>query len=619
MRLVQLPPVRSDGAQFSSLLDQDGRPVAPALLDARRQIGVDALRAAEPDVVITELFPFGRRALAQEFDALVEAARAPKPRPLMLGSVRDVLVAPEKPDRVAEAHRRLTTSYDGVLVHGDPELVRLDDSWPLDHEIRRLIHYTGYVDEGPAAPLEAPSDGAPGTILVSGGSSSAALPLYRAAIGAAHLVPEQTWRILVGRGIQDEIFAALGREAGSNVRLERARPDFRALLACAALSVSQAGYNTAVDLLRAAVPAILVPFEAGRETEQRLRAEKLAARGLARVLPEAELSPKSLAESVALELASASPAARPRVDLNGAAQSVAIVEGMLARREASDAGPLSRPSLASDRLDWSPLDRALERAADQGRSVAVWWRDDDAAAATPALDRLLALRARYAVPLAIAAIPAVVEPSLPERLASEPRTTVLVHGLAHHNHARTGDKRAEFGPQRPAHIRARDAARALAVAQAAFGSSLRPVFVPPWNRMAPDFAPALREIGYAAVSAFADGRERGGQEPLPRLDTHLDPIDWRGTRSLADPNGLIARLGAYVDASAGRAEPLGLLTHHLVQDAATWAFCEALLARLALRPTVMASVDDLLAAKLAHGPDSLQPAIVKRGDHGYTG
>jgi hypothetical protein len=229
------------------------------------------------------------------------------------------------------------------------------------------------------------------------------------------------------------------------------------------------------------------------------------------------------------------------------------------------------------------------------------------------------LRARHGAPLAIAAIPALVECSLAERLRFEPSTTVLVHGLAHRNHAGAEERKAEFGRHRPAHECACDAAQALALARAAFGASLRPVFVPPWNRMAPELAPALREIGFAAVSGFDNGRQFASREPLPRLDTHIDPIDWRGTRGLADPNFLVARLADRVARTAGT-EPVGLLTHHLVHDAATWRFCEALLQRLALSPAAaMASIDDLVAAKESNHPESPQPAIVKSVQDGYTG
>lgn len=323
LRVVQLPPVRIVGTAFGALLDEDGRPVDAARMAARRAGLLAALAEARPAVVVTELYPFGRRVLADEFGGLVAAARALHPRPLMLASVRDILAAPSRPERVAETHTRLAADYDGVLVHADPALVRLDASWP-SAGLAVPLHETGYVDEGE------PVSGAPGGggILVSGGSSAAGLPLQEAALGAAALVREHPWRILVGRGVPEARFAALATGAPANARVERARPDFRALLRAADLSISQAGYNTAVDLMAAGCRALLVPFEAGHETEQRLRAETLARRGLAAVLPEAELDAARLATE-ARRLLAAPPPGPAGIALDGAARSVAIVRALL--------------------------------------------------------------------------------------------------------------------------------------------------------------------------------------------------------------------------------------------------------------------------------------------------
>ncbi|WP_276469434.1 glycosyltransferase family protein, partial [Methylobacterium crusticola] len=302
IRLVQLPPVRIVGTAFTALLDPEGAPVAAERLAARRARLLDALAEAAPEAVITELHPFGRRVLAGEFDALVEAARARRPRPLILASVRDVLARPSRPERIAATGARLAAAFDGVLVHGDPDLLPLGASWPVDAALAARLAYTGYVDEAEAPPGAAALPGPAGPragIVVSGGSSAAGLPLQTAALRAAALDPGLSWRVLVGRAVPEADFLRLRAEAPPNARVERARPDFRALLAGAALSVSQAGYNTVVDLLRSGCPALLVPFEAGHETEQRLRAETLAARGLARVLPEAELGPARLADAAA--------------------------------------------------------------------------------------------------------------------------------------------------------------------------------------------------------------------------------------------------------------------------------------------------------------------------------
>ncbi len=202
----------------------------------------------------------------------------------MLASIRDILATPSRHERIAATQARLD-AYDAVLVHGDPAFLPLDASWPVAAALAARLLYTGYVDE--AESVSAPAGPRSG-IVVSGGSSAAGLPLQEAAVAAAHLTPALSWRILVGRAVPEAAFAALVSAASANAVVERARPDFRALLSRAALSVSQAGYNTVLDLLHGGCPALLVPFEAGHETEQRLRAETLAAHGLARVLPERE-------------------------------------------------------------------------------------------------------------------------------------------------------------------------------------------------------------------------------------------------------------------------------------------------------------------------------------------
>ncbi|MFC0218106.1 glycosyltransferase [Pseudochelatococcus lubricantis] len=575
VRLVQLPPVHIVGTAFSALLGSDGAPAGDTIMEERRRLMMEAVAGLRPDVVITELFPFGRRVLADEFLALAGAARALVPRAAILSSVRDVLVAPSKPGRLEEAHARLLALYDGVLVHGDAAVLPLERSWPVAAEIAPLLHYTGYIDDRPVTPAGEGADGA-GEIVVSGGGSAASLPLFRAALGAARSVAGHRWRLLVGRGVPEEAFAALAGEAPAHMTVERARADFPALLARAALSVSQAGYNTVIDIVRARVRAVVVPFEAGRETEQRLRAESLAEAGVwpFAVVPEAGLSAQALAQAVTQTLARPLPP-EAAIDRDGVAASVALV---------------ARFAQARCRR-FPALSRALDEVAAGGGSVALWWRDDDAVAPTPALDRLLALAAKHALPVAIAAIPAHATQALADRLAGEPLASVLVHGLSHANHAPEGKKKAEFGPHRPLAALCKDAAEGLRRAGETFGARLLPVFVPPWNRVSDDLAVQLAACGFAGLSAAGkaarpDARRARG---LAIAHTHIDPIDWHGGGGLL-PLAQIddrAALAVRARAAAGGEIVLGLLTHHLAQDEATWAFCDDLLAFLLDHPAVV--------------------------------
>ena len=223
-------------------------------------------------------------------------------------------------------------------------------------------------------------------------------------------------------------------------------------------------------------------------------------------------------------------------------------------------------------MSLAALRTVLDRAAGAGTQLDVWWRDDDAVVATPALERLLALGREFAIPIAIAAIPTGIQPSLPARLREEPGSRLLVHGLGHANHAGPGRKSAEFGTDRPLPALSADAKTGLATVREQAGDLLLPVFVPPWNRIAPDLAAALPGLDYAGLSTF------GPREPVPGLvvaNSHLDPVDWRGSRSAVAPERLAAALERAL--ASDDPGPIGILTHHLVFDEALWTLTRRLL------------------------------------------
>ncbi len=100
-------------------------------------------------------------------------------------------------------------------------------------------------------------------------------------------------------------------------------------------------------------------------------------------------------------------------------------------------------------FDFADLGRALDSFADQGRTAAFWWRDDDAVRPTPALTRLLDLSDAFEIEVGVAVIPAAAEASLGDALAARPRAIVLQHGYAHKNHGAKGAPAVELGGARP--------------------------------------------------------------------------------------------------------------------------------------------------------------------------
>jgi len=356
--VVQLPPVRSADERFSAYLDEQGAPIDDAWRARRR----DALLAAHaefgPDAVVIESFPFARRAMRFELLPLLDACRDA----LVLSSVRDVVQAKRDPARLAETVELVLARFGHVLVHGDPDFIRFEESFGPAGQLAERLAYTGYV----APPAPKPAAERRGVVVSAGGgavggtlleAALAARPRTRLAqepwrLLAGHNLPEDAFAalqakapdgvtvertrpdfpaLLAGHNLPEDAFAALQAKAPDGVTVERTRPDFPALLAGARVSVSQAGYNTVMDLIGARVRAVLVPFAGAGETEQPLRAARLAERVAAQVVAEDGLGPERLAAAVDAALDGA-PADAVGVDLDGAAETARLVAGWIGER-----------------------------------------------------------------------------------------------------------------------------------------------------------------------------------------------------------------------------------------------------------------------------------------------
>jgi len=237
--------------------------------------------------------------------------------------------------------------------------------------------------------------------------------------------------------------------------------------------------------------------------------------------------------------------------------------------------------------DWRALDEELARWADLGHVATLWWRDDDAIDATPALDRLLALCARYDIGLGLAVIPERASGALAARLAEDTGTVALQHGYAHQNHAAGGGKKMELGPHRPAMLVLGELGTGWMALERLFGARALPVMVPPWNRIAPALVPTLPEIGLRGLSTYGPRLRVEPVRGLRQVNTHLDPVDWHGGRGFVGEAAALASLTrslairrqSGVESVVG-GEPTGLLTHHLVQDEVVWGFVDRLIGRL---------------------------------------
>jgi peptidoglycan/xylan/chitin deacetylase (PgdA/CDA1 family) len=216
------------------------------------------------------------------------------------------------------------------------------------------------------------------------------------------------------------------------------------------------------------------------------------------------------------------------------------------------------------------LDRELAQWRKIGRAPIMWWRDDDARAPTPQLDRLIGIAA--GAPLSLAVIPDGDLPSLANRLRDVPGVTIAQHGVDHENRRPAGGPRSEFSHgTTPQTVSLAVAAGRRQMEQAGFAPAF---FVPPWNESDPNLLRAIRAADYHAYSVGIYGRP---EEGLLHFGAQVDFLRWKGKPRFRSSGRIFNVLRRQLEwrRNTGRfAEPIGILTHHLVHDERTWRFLE---------------------------------------------
>ncbi|MFC3643276.1 glycosyltransferase family protein [Aquibium oceanicum] len=320
-RIHYLPPVRAGKEAFNKLEDPEGNPVSDAYKEDRRARLLALFEVVSPDVIVTEAFPFGRRQMRFELLPLMEAAHARPRRPVIVSSVRDIIQKNSKPERDREVVELLNTWFDRVLVHGDPEFIRIDETFPHADEIARKVAYTGIV--APAVPER--QDGGP-DVVVSVGGGAFGHRLLMGALEARRLstMRDARWLVLSGLFTTDEQKADLRRFADEGIEFQSFVPDLRALLAGAKLSISRAGYNTTADIFAAGCRAVISPLFDGIETEQITRADVLARKGLVQAVPPNEETPEAIAAAIDRAMAGPAPD-RSAIDIGGADKAARLI------------------------------------------------------------------------------------------------------------------------------------------------------------------------------------------------------------------------------------------------------------------------------------------------------
>jgi predicted glycosyltransferase len=345
LTVLRLPGLQMDG-EFNQLIPC--RPELPLaeVKTARKNQLFAYFQENRPDIFITELYPFGRKAFRFELDPLLEAIRAGEPPGCScFCSVRDILVE-KKTGREKFEQRAVETVnryFAGILVHADPGIVTLDETFSRLDDIRPPLHYTGFVTVGKpderfaGARLRTALDLTPDDklIVASIGGGNVGSELLHAAIEAVKFLQGAVsahLQLFCGPYCDERTFTALHNNAGNNVTIDRFTDHFPAWLEAADLSISMAGYNTCMNLVQAGIPALVFPFR--QNSEQRLRAERLGRKAPITIIEQTGLAPRLLAESILQQLKRRRMSAGIRLD--GAQETVEQLEKWYAEDSGND-------------------------------------------------------------------------------------------------------------------------------------------------------------------------------------------------------------------------------------------------------------------------------------------
>ncbi|WP_419785660.1 polysaccharide deacetylase family protein [Pseudodesulfovibrio sp.] len=223
------------------------------------------------------------------------------------------------------------------------------------------------------------------------------------------------------------------------------------------------------------------------------------------------------------------------------------------------------------------------------RPATLWWRDDDAAIPSSALDHLFKLSNVHGVACGLAVIPAETGEPLRKNVSAQHNIWVLQHGWAHVNHAEKGQGAWELGMHRPKSVVMEEMRQGMGKLSQLFKDHFLPVIVPPWNRLDSGLLPYLPVLGYRGLSASFHMDRPTPPEGLRVADAHCDLLTWKrkpaafaGAQKCVD--SIVSHLQQKRAGTVDQDEPTGILTHHKDMDDAAWAFMDELLTLVTAHP-----------------------------------
>jgi len=322
----------------------------PVSAAKRAQFILERAADFQPDVFVTEFFPFGRLAYMPELLPVLRYLRKKGTR-IMASIGYPLLIDLDrlKEKRFAALHKAVLAIYDTFLIHTPQEIetsyIRESIKSPYlsrlyaktMNDLKKRTIYTGYVfpekmiTGGTILPLDPNSAN---TIVISRGGGAVYPKLITLSIRAQrHLDGKFQTIIVCGPATTSkemQLFQShLVAKDKPHVFLAGHLANLDDYLRTCRVSVSLCGYNTSVQLMRYQTPSVIIPYQNSLSNtstnDQVARALLFKERFSSIILDYHAMTARSLADAINQQLSCPRPAPAPKDWFNGADTSASLI------------------------------------------------------------------------------------------------------------------------------------------------------------------------------------------------------------------------------------------------------------------------------------------------------
>lgn len=333
-----------------------------------------------PDLIVVDKKPFG---VEDELSGALAAMEGKPTRPKLVLLLRDILDSPQETMRVWRKNgcfEAIDTYYDQVLVVGSPAIFDLRHEYQFPPFAAAKVTFCGYIAREPGRQSRSQArsqlgllsgDTRPLVLVTTGGGEDGHSLIHASLAGLAQMpnLERPRMHIVCGPEMAASQRAAIHHAAAAlpQVSLQDFCDDMMSLMAAADVVVAMGGYNTVCELLTLGKRAIIVP-RTRPSLEQCIRAERMAAHGLVRMLHPHHLTPAAWIAAVQAEL-TANTQAQPHARLTSLQglerctaaildqiqlQPIAATGSDIHQRHDTSASALQRPASSAQGPAWKP-------------------------------------------------------------------------------------------------------------------------------------------------------------------------------------------------------------------------------------------------------------------------